>query len=67
MSRYNTGTIAVTNGGKIVTGVGTKWTNSLIDICAGQMNSPNYWNRVRSRLNKMPKNQKRELKMPQLQ
>lgn len=37
MSWYNTGTIAVTNGSKIVTGVGTKWTNSLIGICAGQM------------------------------
>ncbi|OCG21148.1 hypothetical protein A9G11_08395 [Gilliamella sp. wkB108] len=37
MSWYTTGLVNLTNGSKTVTGVGTKWTNPLIGICAGQM------------------------------
>lgn len=37
MSWYTTGSVNLTNGSKTVTGVGTKWTNPLIGICAGQM------------------------------
>ena len=37
MSWYKTGTLNVTKNSKKVTGTGTKWTNSLVGICAGQM------------------------------
>lgn len=37
MSWYKTGTVNVTNNSKIITGINTKWANSLIGICSGQM------------------------------
>ena len=37
MSWYKTGTINVTKGSNIVTGIGTKWANPLLGISAGRM------------------------------
>lgn len=37
MSWYKTGTINVTKGSNIVTGIGTKWANQLLGISAGRM------------------------------
>lgn len=37
MSWYKTGTIAATNGSKIITGTGTQFTNSLNGVSAGRM------------------------------
>lgn len=37
MSWYKTGTIAVTNGSKIITGTNTVWSNALNGVSAGRM------------------------------
>lgn len=37
MSWYKTGTVNVTNGSNIVTGVGTQWANQLSGVSAGRM------------------------------
>lgn len=37
MSWYKEGSVNITQGSNTVIGVGTKWTNPLIGVCAGQM------------------------------